>query len=513
MVSFIARRLVVSVLLLLGAAFIMYQLTAVAGDPLEEFYQSRLPNKNQLIAARTEALQLNVPAPLRFFLWLGGAAKCLIPFANSCDLGLTSQGQKVIDLLPMAMGSTLQLVTAATVLAIVVGITLGIVSALRQYTTFDFVMTFVSFLLYSLPSFWVGILLKEFIAIRFNDFLADPVLGPVWVTIIALAVGLLWVGLVGGEWRRRLSVFVVSTLATAGVLIYFSLTDWFLHPNIGPVFMLVMSAGIGLVMAALMAGLRNRRALITAGIQVIITMICYFSLQSLLNISSIYTLLILALVTVAVGLVTGYLVGGPDRGQNMRVGAFTAALSAGLILIDRLMQSWPKYMQLSQINGRPIATVGSETPGLNGSVWILGIDSFTHLLLPTLTLMLIGFAGYTRYARAGMLDVLNQDYIRTARAKGMPERVVIVRHAFRNSLIPIATIVASDFGALLGGAIITEQVFAFSGMGNLFQRGIQLPDPNPVMGYFVVIAVMVVVFNFIADMTYSALDPRVRTRG
>jgi glutathione transport system permease protein len=513
MVTFIARRLIVSVLLLLGAAFIMYQLTALAGDPLEEFYQSRLPNKNQLIAARTEALQLNVPAPLRFFLWIGGAAKCLIPFANACDLGLTAQGQKVTDLLPMAMGSTLQLVTAATVLAIVIGITFGIVSALRQYTTFDFVMTFVSFLLYSLPSFWVGILLKEFVAIRFNDFLGDPQLGPVWIIVISLVIGLLWVGLIGGEWRRRVSVFIVSALATGAVLVYFSMADWFLHPSIGPVFLLIMSGGIGLVLTTMLAGLRNRRVLVTAGIQVVLTLICYFALQSLLSISSIYTLLILGVVTLVVGLVSGYFVGGPDRGLNMRVGALTAVLSASLILVDRLMQSWPQYLDQSAINGRPIATVGSQTPNLGGDIWMHGIDSFTHLLLPTLTLMLIGFAGYTRFSRAGMLDVLNQDYIRTARAKGMPERVVIVRHAFRNSLIPIATIVASDFGALLGGAIITEQVFAFSGMGNLFQVGLRLPDPNPVMGYFVVVAVMVIVFNFIADMTYSALDPRVRTRG
>lgn len=261
-----------------------------------------------------------------------------------------------------------------------------------------------------------------------------------------------------------------------------------------------------------MAGLRNRRGLVTAGINVLITMICYFALQSLLNVSSIYTLLILLLVTIAVGLLSGFLVGGSDRGQNMRIGVFTAVLSAGLILVDRLMQSWPAYVGSSAINGRPIATVGAETPGLGGSIWIQGIDSFTHILLPTLTLMLISFAAYTRYSRAGMLDVLNQDYIRTARAKGMPERVVIVRHAFRNSLIPIATIVATDFGAVLGGAIITEQVFAFSGMGNMFQRGLTYSDPNPVMGYFVVIAVMAITFNFIADMTYSALDPRVRTR-
>src|SRR5690606_23818113 len=178
-----------------------------------------------------------------------------------------------------------------------------------------------------------------------------------------------------------------------------------------------------------------------------------------------------------VGILTGFFVGGPDRGQMMRIGAFTAVLSAALILLDRFMQAWPTYTGLSSIRGRPIATVGAETPNLRGDMWVQGVDSFTHLLLPTLTLMLIAFAFYTRYARAGMLDVLNQDYIRTARAKGMPERVVIVRHAFRNSLIPIATIVAADFGAMLGGAIITEQVFAFSGMGALFQRGLALPDP------------------------------------
>lgn len=490
----------------------MYQLTALAGDPLEEYYQSRLPNRDQLMAARIEALQLNVPAPLRFFLWLGGAAKCLLPFANACDLGLTAQGQPVINLLPQAIGSTLQLVTAATLLSIIVGITIGIVSALRQYTTFDLVVTFFSFLLYSLPSFWVGILLKEWVAIGFNDFLRHPVVGAGWVIGISLVIALIWVGLIGGDKRRRLSVFVVSGLATAAVLVYFSLTDWFTRPSLGPVFVFIMAAGIAVVLTALMAGLRNRRVLLTASIQVVIAMVCFFTLQGLLNISSIYTLLILGVITAAVGLLTGYLVGGPDRGLNMRVGVFAALLSAALILIDRLMQAWPTYVNSSAINRRPIATVGSQTPGLPGDIWVHGVDSFTHLLLPTLTLMLVAFAGYTRYSRAGMLDVLNQDYIRTARAKGMPERVVIVRHAFRNSLIPIATIVASDFGALLGGAIITEQVFAFSGMGAMFQRGVTLPDPNPVMGYFIVIATMAIVFNFIADMTYSALDPRVRVR-
>jgi peptide/nickel transport system permease protein len=111
-----------------------------------------------------------------------------------------------------------------------------------------------------------------------------------------------------------------------------------------------------------------------------------------------------------------------------------------------------------------------------------------------------------------MLEVLNQDYIRTARAKGMPERTVIVRHAFRNVLIPITTLVAFDVGALLGGAVITEKVFAIPGMGNLFNSGLSRGDLNPVMGYFVIIAAMAIIFNFLADLAYAGLDPRVRVR-
>ncbi len=92
----------------------------------------------------------------------------------------------------------------------------------------------------------------------------------------------------------------------------------------------------------------------------------------------------------------------------------------------------------------------------------------THLALPTIAIMLISFAGYSRYSRASMLEVMNADYVRTARAKGLTERTVVLRHAFRNALIPIATLAALDFGAVIGGAIITETVFGWKGMGVLF---------------------------------------------
>ncbi|MGI8418455.1 MAG: ABC transporter permease, partial [Nakamurella sp.] len=115
-----------------------------------------------------------------------------------------------------------------------------------------------------------------------------------------------------------------------------------------------------------------------------------------------------------------------------------------------------------------------------------------------------------RFARSSMLEVLNQDYIRTARAKGLTERTVIMRHAFRNSLIPITTIIAFDISGLLGGAVLTETVFSYKAMGRMFQQGLLQADPNPVMAFFLVNAVIVVIMNLVADIAYALLDPRIR---
>lgn len=109
-----------------------------------------------------------------------------------------------------------------------------------------------------------------------------------------------------------------------------------------------------------------------------------------------------------------------------------------------------------------------------------------------------------------MLEVSRQDYIRTARAKGAPERLVIFRHAFRNALIPIATIAAFDFAGLIGGAVITENVFGWKGMGDLFITGLRNVDPAPVMAFFLVTGSAGILFNLLADIFYAVLDPRIR---
>ncbi|WP_105032784.1 ABC transporter permease [Arthrobacter ruber] len=512
MVTYIVRRLVTAVLILLGASFVVYQLTALSGDPLEELRASNAPNRDQLIQARTELLDLNTPAPLRYFGWLAGAAKCLIPFAATCDLGSSIQGEAVTTALLRAMGNTITLVTTATVLAIIIGISLGIITALRQYSGLDYGVTFMSFLFFSLPIFWLAVLLKEFGAIGFNNFLADPEIPASTILVVALASGFIWALFASRSWKRKAVAFVLGAVVAAALLFILELADWFTNPGLGPIVILVTGVGIAFGIVLLTAGLRNRKALSSSLIMVALGLVAYYVVNPILNAATIWMVLAFAALTVVVGLAVGYVLGGYDRGQSMRAAALTGLLMGFLIVVDRFMVTWPSYFNNPRVRGRPIATVGAETPGLDGTFWVNGLDTFTHLLLPTLALLLASLASYSRYSRASMLEIMNMDYIRTARAKGLSERTVVVRHAFRNALIPLATLVAFDIGALIGGAIITEQVFAFAGMGQLFVQALQRTDPDPIMGFFLVAGMLALVFNLVADIVYSFLDPRVRVK-
>ena len=155
----------------------------------------------------------------------------------------------------------------------------------------------------------------------------------------------------------------------------------------------------------------------------------------------------------------------------------------------------------------PIANLNSVDPGTGVDFWI---DRAHHLVLPVFVLMVAGIAGYSRYMRAAMLEVINSDYVRTARAKGLNERRVTMKHALRNALIPLVTLVALDFGTILGGAVVTETVFSLDGMGLYFINALFSNDPYPVMAWLMVTAVMIIIFNLIADIAYGLLDPRVR---
>ena len=125
-------------------------------------------------------------------------------------------------------------------------------------------------------------------------------------------------------------------------------------------------------------------------------------------------------------------------------------------------------------------------------------------------LAMLSFAAWSRFQRAAMLDVLNSDYIRLARAKGLPRRRVLVRHGLRNALIPLTTVVALNVGLIMGGAVITETVFVWHGMGEYLLQSIQRSDLFPVLGWLLVAAFFVILFNLIADLLYAVLDPRIR---
>ena len=511
MAMYIVRRLIAGFFVVLGASFIVYILVSFAGDPLEKAYGLQDPvARQQAITTLTNTLNLDVNPIVRYFLWLKGVAACAV---GQCDFGISiTTNQPVADDLVGRVLITLKLVLAASVLAVMIGIAIGIITALRQYSGFDYTVTFFTFLFFSLPVFFVAVLLKEFVAIQFNDFLVSGAYIPWWfiwlMTIIAFLVGY---SLIGGSQGRRLLFGGAGAVIVFGILYYMSVTQWLLDPGLGPIVIALAGLGIALGVTELTAGIKNRKALNTALTTAAVGLAMWYPLQFLFYEGmSLLLLLALAVVALAVGAGIGYLWGGDDRGLSARTGALTALVMSSVIFLDRSMQAWNAYSNDSSIRGRPIKTIGDSQPGLEGDFWIHTIDLFTHLLLPTIALILISLASYTRYTRASMLEVLNQDYIRTARAKGLTERTVIMRHAFRNALIPLATIVAFDIGQLLGGAVITETVFGWDAMGRLFQQGLLNNDPNPVMAFFLIVAIIAVLFNIIADLLYAVLDPRIR---
>jgi len=321
--GFIIRRLLVSIPLLLLASFVVFVLVASSGDPLAPL-RSNPAISEATIQARAAELNLDKSIPERYGIWISGVI--------AGDLGTSSVTREpVTEILQRRMWVTVRLVGFATVLAVLAGVTIGVIAAIRQYSWFDHGATFFAFLFFSVPVFFMAAFLKD-IGIRINE-----------------AVG------------RR---------------IFF--------------------------------------------------------------------------------------------------------------------------------------TVGEQTPRLDANWFGMWSDRIGHLILPALTLILIQMASWSRYQRSAMLETLNSDYVRTAKAKGLPQRKVMVNHALRNALIPVVTIVAIDFGAVIGGAVITETVFSWRGMGQLFVDSLFARDTDVLLGWLLVTSILVIFFNLIADILYGYLDPRIR---
>ncbi|MCE7008505.1 ABC transporter permease [Kibdelosporangium philippinense] len=330
MLRYIVRRILITIPLLIVGSFLVFALVQGMGDPLGEWklVEPRSPDE---IAAEYERMGYDDPFFERYGNWIAGFVQgdwgtTVIPGAGERDVKT-----EVMH----GLWTTFRLVIGAEILALMIGMAVGVIGAIRQYSIFDYAATGVAFALFSMPVFCIGLILKS-AAIPFNDFL-----------------------------------------------------------------------------------------------------------QSI----------------------------GMDR--------------------------W-------------ITTAGPPPGGFNGSFGHQVTQYIGTFLLPTLALLAIQFALYSRFQRASMLDVLGQDYVRTAQAKGLSSSRVVFRHAFRNGLIPVITVFAVNFGSIVTGAVITETVFNWSGMGRLLIRSIYDKEPYMVLGVVMVTAIIVVAANLIADLLYARLDPRIR---
>jgi len=182
------------------------------------------------------------------------------------------------------------------------------------------------------------------------------------------------------------------------------------------------------------------------------------------------------------------------------IGFATPSFWLALLLMDVLGVRWGIF---------PIA--GIKSLGYDYlSVWGKIADLAHHLVLPVFVSAFGGLAGFSRYMRSNMLDVIRQDYILTARAKGLSEGTVIYKHALRNALLPVITILGLSVPGLIGGSVIFETIFAIPGMGKLFYDGVMMRDYPLIMGILVIGAVLTLLGNLLADLSYAVADPRIR---
>jgi len=199
-----------------------------------------------------------------------------------------------------------------------------------------------------------------------------------------------------------------------------------------------------------------------------------------------------------------------DRAITFSNFVFLAVPTFVLALFLKLYVAGPINQHLGS-PGNPLIPVSlDQNPTATGGFFQRLPDYASHMILPTITLTLVTYASWSLYQRSQVLEALDMDHVRLAKSKGLSSRRVLTHHVLRNALIPVVTVVALDFAGLLGGAIITENVFSWNGLGSWFINGVNAQDVNLTLAYVMVTALFVVMFNLLADVMYAVLDPRIK---
>ncbi len=271
----------------------------------------------------------------------------------------------VTEALSGAVASTVQLIALATVLSIIVGVAVGMTTALRQYSGYDYTVTFFAFIFYSLPIFWVAVLLKEFGAIQFNRFLAEPIIPTTTAILLALGLAAVVTGIVGGGLKTRVRAFV-SSLALSGLLIFFlNITQWLKYPSIGTVGVVLLTLLAAGVVLLLSIGFGIRRGVIIVGGMAAVAgamwlpgQYFFFYVPGALGIFGW-----IAIMTV-IGVALGLLLGGDARKEIARAAGVTGFFSGIIMVIDEALQYWNTYLDLIPIQNGFISTIGAVTPSV-----------------------------------------------------------------------------------------------------------------------------------------------------
>jgi ABC-type dipeptide/oligopeptide/nickel transport system permease component len=212
------------------------------------------------------------------------------------------------------------------------------------------------------------------------------------------------------------------------------------------------------------------------------------------------------LIAIAIGIVTGYV-------AAWRRGGVVDQVSTNLAIVFYALPTQFIGMMLILLFAAHLPTAGMRNDVNNffssGSTWASVKDIALHMILPATTLALTLYGEYTLIVRSSMLETLGEDYILTARAKGLPQRRIVVWHALRNAMLPIATLVALSLGFIVAGAILVEIVFSWPGVGQAVYYAVSERDYPMLQGLFLVLTLSVVLFNFVADLIYVRLDPRI----
>ena len=231
---------------------------------------------------------------------------------------------------------------------------------------------------------------------------------------------------------------------------------------------------------------------------------------------SLFAISLALILAIPLGYVAARRRGGPlDTGSvifslvGVAVPVFFLAYVLKYIFAVKLGWLPPSGRQTVGINATHITNM-YVLDGLITREWDAAWDAFKHLILPTIALASIPFAIIFRITRAAVIDVMDEDYVRTARAKGLSNGQVMSRHVLRNSLIPVATFLGADLGALMGGAIVTEGIFAINGVGGTIYQAIIKGEPTTVVSFTTVLVIVYIVANLIVDLIYAVLDPRIR---